>query len=80
MLKLTDVSEVFIASIIALIMEAVLTSEMSVYFDVTTWRYVPEDSEVHTHHRENLKSHICNKEVTILLCFHYMGVFIAETN
>jgi hypothetical protein len=22
-----------------------------------TWQYIPEDSELHTHRRENLKSH-----------------------
>jgi hypothetical protein len=39
-------------------MEAVRTSETLVdnYF---TWQYIPEDnSEHHTRHRENLKSHI----------------------
>jgi hypothetical protein len=24
--------------------------------NVTTWRYIPEDSKLHTHHRENLKT------------------------
>jgi hypothetical protein len=41
-----------------MMMEAVRTSETSVdtYF---AWQYIPEDkSELHTHHRENLKSHI----------------------
>jgi hypothetical protein len=32
--------------IIALMMEAVRTSEMSVSFNVTTRRYIPEDSEL----------------------------------
>jgi histidine ammonia-lyase len=58
-LKLTDVSEVHTASIItALTMEAVRTSEMSVNFNVTTLRYIPEDSKLHTRRRENLKSHM----------------------
>jgi hypothetical protein len=39
-------------------MEAVRTSETSVNFSVTTRRYIPEDSKLHTSHRENLKSHI----------------------
>jgi hypothetical protein len=39
-------------------MKAVRTSEMSVNFNVTTWRYIPEDSELYTRCRENLKSHI----------------------
>jgi hypothetical protein len=43
-LKLTDVSELRTASIIiALMMQAICTSEMSVNFNVTTRRYIPED-------------------------------------
>jgi hypothetical protein len=57
-LKLTDVSEVRIASTIRAMMEAVRTSEMSVNFNVNTRRYIPEDSKRHTHSRENLKSHL----------------------
>jgi hypothetical protein len=38
-------------------MEAVSTSETSVYFNVTTRRYIPEESKLHTRRRENLKSH-----------------------
>jgi hypothetical protein len=56
MLKLTDISEVRTASI-ALMMEAVRTSETSVNFNVTTRRYIPEDSKLHIRHHENLKSH-----------------------
>jgi hypothetical protein len=41
---LTDVSEVLAA--IALMMEAASTSEMSVNFYQTTWRYNPEDSHL----------------------------------
>jgi hypothetical protein len=32
--------------IIALRMEAVYTSETSANFNVTTWRYIPEDSKL----------------------------------
>jgi hypothetical protein len=39
-------------------MKAVRTSETSVNFNVTTQRYIPEDSKLHTRRRENLKSHI----------------------
>jgi hypothetical protein len=42
---------------IALMMEAVRTSETSVNFNVTTWPYIPEDSKLHSHHHENLNSH-----------------------
>jgi hypothetical protein len=58
LLKLTDVSEVRTASIIALMMETVGTSETSVSFNVTTRRYIQEDSKLHTRRRENLKFHI----------------------
>jgi hypothetical protein len=37
--------------------EAVRTSETSVHFNVTTRRYIPVDSKLHTRRRENLKSH-----------------------
>jgi hypothetical protein len=40
----------------ALMMEAASTSETSVNFYQTTRRNNPEDSHVHTHRRENLKS------------------------
>jgi hypothetical protein len=38
-------------------MEAVRTSEKSVNVNVTTRRYIAEDSKLHTRRRENLKSH-----------------------
>jgi hypothetical protein len=41
-----------------LMMEAVRTSEKSVNFNVTTRRYIPEYSKLHTRRRDNLKSHI----------------------
>jgi hypothetical protein len=51
MLKWTKVTEMHIASIIraiiSLMMEAVHTSETSVYFSVTTWHYIAEDSKLH---------------------------------
>jgi hypothetical protein len=47
--------------------EAVRISETSVNFNVTTWRYIPEDSKLHTRRRENLKSHtVLNKSVICL--------------
>jgi hypothetical protein len=55
---LTDVSEVHTVFIIALMMEAVRTSETSVNFNVTTWRVVPEDSTLHARRRESPKSHM----------------------
>jgi hypothetical protein len=50
-LKLTDVSEVCTA-ITALMMAAVRTSETSINFNVSTRRYIPEDSKHHTRRRE----------------------------
>jgi hypothetical protein len=48
---------VFTASIIiALLMKAVRTSETSVYYNETTRRYIPEDSNLHTCRREYLNS------------------------
>jgi hypothetical protein len=63
MLKLNNVSQVHTASIIraiiiALMEEAVRTSETSVNFNVTTRHYIPEDSKLYTCHHENLKPHI----------------------
>jgi hypothetical protein len=44
-------------------MEAVCSSETSVDLQRATRRYIPEDSNVHNHHFENLKSY-----TTILVC------------
>jgi hypothetical protein len=45
-------------------MDVVHTSETSDHFKVTTRRYIPEDSKLHTRCRENLKSHkVKNVEV-----------------
>jgi hypothetical protein len=57
----TDVSEARAASIIRVmiaLMEAARTSETSVNIQLRTRQYIPEDSELHTRRRENLKSHI----------------------
>jgi hypothetical protein len=45
-----------LGSLIALMMEAACTSETSVNIDLRTQQYIPEDSELHTRRRENLKS------------------------
>jgi hypothetical protein len=44
-------------TIIALMMEAVRISETFVNFNMTTRRYIPEDSKLHTRSLENLKSY-----------------------
>jgi hypothetical protein len=46
-----------LGSLITLMMEAVRTSEMSVNIYLTTRKYIPEDSKLHTRRCENLKSH-----------------------
>jgi hypothetical protein len=66
---------------IALMMEAARTSETSVDIQLRTRQYVPEDSELHTRRRENLKSHMfCVCFVFILSCLysilkHYSSIF-----
>jgi hypothetical protein len=65
-LKLTGISQVRTVFIIramnkpfiALVMEALRTSEKSVNLNVITRRYIPEDSKLHTRSREKLKYHI----------------------
>jgi hypothetical protein len=37
-----------------LMIAAVRTSEMSVYFNETTWSYIPESCHLHTRRRQNL--------------------------
>jgi hypothetical protein len=55
----TEVSEGLAASMImAMIIEAVRTSETSVDIQLRTLQYIQEDSELHTRRRENLKSHM----------------------
>jgi hypothetical protein len=41
-------------------------SQIDVVIDLTTWQYTPEDSELHTRRRENLKSH----------CFSLYGMLV----
>jgi hypothetical protein len=47
-------------------MEAAHTSETSVDIQLRTRQFIPEDSELHTRRRENLKSHsVCVVPVSI---------------
>jgi hypothetical protein len=48
----------WVEALIALMMEAARTSEASENFYQTTRRNIPEDSHLHTRHRENLKSYL----------------------
>jgi hypothetical protein len=54
---------VLTASTIRVIMEAVSTSETSVNYYQTTWHYNSEDSNLHTHCHENLKSYLATRLV-----------------
>jgi hypothetical protein len=62
-----------IRAIIALMMEAASTSKTSVNFYQTTWCNNPEDSQLHTRRRENLKSHLAT---LILLQLIFLGHLI----
>jgi hypothetical protein len=46
-------------------MEAARTSETLVNFYQTTWRYNPEDSHLRSHRRENLKSYLENRALSV---------------
>jgi hypothetical protein len=48
-------------------MEEVRTSETSVKFNVTTRRYIPDASKLRTRRRENLKSHMFEKQINIFI-------------
>jgi hypothetical protein len=49
---------IIMAYISTLMMEAVQTSETLVNSYQSTWCYNPEDSHLHSHRHENLKSHL----------------------
>jgi hypothetical protein len=57
---LTTISEVLPAFIIALMVEAVSTSETLVKFYNTKWHNIPEDSHLHTCHPDHLNFHSCS--------------------
>jgi cell division protein FtsL len=51
--------------LIALMMEAICTSETSVYFKHTTRRYISEGYNLHISHHDNLKSHTISISLTL---------------
>jgi hypothetical protein len=54
-IEVTDVSQVYTVFITSLMMEAVRSSETSVYFSATTRHCIPEGSHFHARRRENVK-------------------------
>jgi hypothetical protein len=52
-------------------MEAISSSEMSIDFQRTTWRYVPEDATLYNHRCDNIKCFNCLNQP-----FHYMNMLL----
>jgi hypothetical protein len=69
-----------LSGLIALMMEAVSTSETSVSFYQTTRRNIAEDSHLHTHRRENLKFEQGILLRSITLSLKVTGVLIMLVN
>jgi hypothetical protein len=69
MLQTTYIAKMAVFWVVApcsLMMEAARTSETLVNYYQTTRRYNPEDSHLHTHRRENLKSYNLHRSQTRL--------------
>jgi hypothetical protein len=64
LVDVTDISELLTDSIMALMMEAVSTSETSVNFYQTTRSNITEDTHLHTRRQENLKSHLISAPIS----------------
>jgi hypothetical protein len=47
-------------------------SETSVHIQLRTRQYIPEDSELHTRRRENLKSHVSITIIIIIIILLYV--------
>jgi hypothetical protein len=60
-------------------MEAERTSETSVDIQLRTRQYIPEDSELHTRRRENLKSHIVISKSPLLLDVNQLSNSVINT-
>jgi hypothetical protein len=60
--------------VVALMMEVARTSETLINFYQTTRRYNPEDSHLHTHRRENLKSYVISQRFNLKLILYYVDV------
>jgi hypothetical protein len=64
------------------IMEAARTSETSVDIQLRTRQYIPEDCELHTRRRENLKSHtaVLMNQFCVLFSLHNSCCKRGKTN
>jgi hypothetical protein len=67
-------SKSYKASLIALMMEAVQASGTLVNTHQSTRRYIPEDSHLHTHRRENLKSYLTHLSTSQLRTIHVLSI------
>jgi hypothetical protein len=71
--KFADVSEVLTSSI-ALMIEAVSSSETLVNIHQTTRYYIPEDSRLRAHRCENLKPHKYHRRLLVLYATNRSGI------
>jgi hypothetical protein len=69
--EFTNVTEVLRATIIRAVSEVVNSYQ-------STRRYNPEDSRLHTHRRENLKSYFCIKESLESTALHFSRIFLTS--
>jgi hypothetical protein len=59
-------------------LEAICSSETSWDLQRTIWRYIPDDSTVHNHGWENLRSYTYQKAFTVTLAYTHRGNISTE--